>query len=144
MLLGDNDGVVKSDGRGRPSIVDHEAIEIYLGRYAGLMLYLKEMDESLYAKLCAVSMPTLCVICHLNLSQAYFSAMSELHRKQVKTLLGIYSTIVRKASEDDQELGSSFLWSDTITLDISIQGSTQHPPVLPLKRLAGYVARAPS
>lgn len=29
-------------------------MESYLGRYAGLMLYLKEMDETVYAKLCAV------------------------------------------------------------------------------------------
>jgi hypothetical protein len=142
MLLGDNDGVVKSDGRGRPSIVDHEAIEIYLGRYTGLMLYLKEMDEGLYAKLCAVSgVDTLCC-CHLNLSQAYFSAMSELHRKQIKTLLATYSTIVKKASDDDQELGSSYLLSGTIALDISTQGPTLRQPVLPLRPLARYVAQA--
>ena len=30
-------------------------MERYLRRYTGLMLYLKELDESLYAKLCAVS-----------------------------------------------------------------------------------------
>lgn len=29
-------------------------MESYLGRYAGLLLYLKEMDETVYSKLCAV------------------------------------------------------------------------------------------
>jgi hypothetical protein len=29
-------------------------MEKYLGRYSGLILYLKEMDEVSYAKLCAV------------------------------------------------------------------------------------------
>lgn len=34
--------------------MDHKPLENYLGRYGGLMLYLKEMDESVYGKLCAV------------------------------------------------------------------------------------------
>src|ERR1700733_9097061 len=55
MLLGGDDGVGKAGARGRPSLKSHEELERYLGRYAGLVLYLKEMDESLYAKLCAVS-----------------------------------------------------------------------------------------
>lgn len=54
MLLGDNNGVVKSS-RGRPALKDHRSLETYLERYRGLLLYLKEMDESSYAKLCAVS-----------------------------------------------------------------------------------------
>ena len=35
-------------------MVDHKPLEAYLGRYGGLMLYLKEMDETTYGKLCAV------------------------------------------------------------------------------------------
>jgi len=58
MLLGDTSGLAKTDGRGRLSLIKHDDMEGYLGRYAGLMLYLKEMDEGLYAKLCAVSYPT--------------------------------------------------------------------------------------
>jgi hypothetical protein len=54
MLLGDADGIAKAEGRGLPAIIKHQDIEAYLGRYAGLMLYLKEMDETIYAKLCAV------------------------------------------------------------------------------------------
>lgn len=53
MLLGDTDGVTKSP-KGKPYIVDHRDMENYLGRYGGLMLYLKETDEGIYAKLCAV------------------------------------------------------------------------------------------
>lgn len=29
-------------------------METYLGRYAGLLLYLKEMDESVYSRFCGV------------------------------------------------------------------------------------------
>jgi hypothetical protein len=54
MLLGNTDGLTKPDGRGKPIVVMHQDMEQYLGRYAGLMLYLKEMDEKVYAKLCAV------------------------------------------------------------------------------------------
>jgi hypothetical protein len=54
MILDDNDGLTKPSNNGRPSILNHLDMEQYLGRYAGLMLYLKEMDEGVYAKLCAV------------------------------------------------------------------------------------------
>ena len=54
MLLGDNSGVIKGTGRHRASMADHKTLEKYLGRYSGLILYLKELDEATYAKLCAV------------------------------------------------------------------------------------------
>ena len=54
MLLGDSKGIAKGGGRRRASMTDHKILEKYLGRYSGLILYLKEMDEPMYAKLCAV------------------------------------------------------------------------------------------
>lgn len=61
--LGETNGIVKP-GRGRPTILDHKPLENYLGRYGGLMLYLKEMDESMYGKLCAVGiLLILCLPC---------------------------------------------------------------------------------
>jgi hypothetical protein len=54
MLLGDSGGILNATGRARPVIARHQEMEAYLGRYAGLVMYLKEMDESIYAKLCAV------------------------------------------------------------------------------------------
>lgn len=53
MLLADSDGVMK-DRSGRLTIIPHTEFEDYAGRYSGLMLYLKEMDEAVYGKLCAV------------------------------------------------------------------------------------------
>ncbi|TFK56552.1 hypothetical protein OE88DRAFT_1649908 [Heliocybe sulcata] len=89
MLLGDTDGVAKDTGRGRgrPVIINHQDMERYLGRYSGLILYLKEMDENIYAKLCAT----------------YFSASSELHSKQVKALCQAYQNMVKRAGEEEQE-----------------------------------------
>ncbi|OBZ79929.1 Exocyst complex component 1 [Grifola frondosa] len=84
LLLGDNNGVVKP-AKGRPSIVPHKPIEEYLGRYAGLMLYMKEMDESVYGKICA----------------AYFSAASSLHATQIKALLGMYGLLVKKSTDEE-------------------------------------------
>lgn len=52
MLLGETDGVAR--GRGRFTLLDRKEMENYLGRYSGLILYLKEMDEGAYARLCAV------------------------------------------------------------------------------------------
>ncbi|KZP31167.1 hypothetical protein FIBSPDRAFT_724739 [Athelia psychrophila] len=93
MILDENSGIKKS-GKGRPSIAHHRGLEQYLGRYAGLMLYLKEMDENVYAKLCA----------------AYFSAISELHMRQMKALFDAYVNLVKTGSDDDvveQNFGSA-------------------------------------
>lgn len=90
MLLGEYDGVLRNNGR--LSIVPHIEMEQYLGRYAGLMLYLKEMEEGIYAKLCA----------------AYFSAASELHSTQVRALLNGYLASLKKApEEEDQGFGAA-------------------------------------
>ena len=51
-LLENTDGISTRDGK--PEIVAHAELESYLGRYCGLMLYLKEMDEVKYSKVCAV------------------------------------------------------------------------------------------
>ncbi|KAF4605051.1 hypothetical protein EYR40_003834 [Pleurotus pulmonarius] len=88
LLLDDKNGISKPDRRGRPTLLPHKSMEDYLGRYAGLMLYLKEMDEIMYGKLCG----------------AYFSAASELHAEQMKALMAIYLGYVKKAPEEDQEI----------------------------------------
>ncbi|KAJ3575972.1 hypothetical protein NP233_g733 [Leucocoprinus birnbaumii] len=87
LLLGEVSGLTKPGRGGKPTIVQHQDIEEYLGRYCGLMLYLKEMDESVYGKLCA----------------AYFSAASELHSTQIKALMNIYLGYVKRSSEDEGE-----------------------------------------
>lgn len=88
LLLADTNGITKT-AQSYPLVAQHQTIEAYLGRYAGLMLYLKEMDESIYGRLCA----------------AYFSSMSELHQTQITALLGEYLSLVKKGQEDDQESG---------------------------------------
>lgn len=40
-----------------PEIPKHTQLEDKLGKYCGLVLYMKEMDEERYQKLCAVSVP---------------------------------------------------------------------------------------
>ncbi|KAF8078783.1 exocyst complex component, sec3 subunit [Lyophyllum atratum] len=87
LLLGDSNGITSATGRNKPTLASHEEMESYLGRYSGLMLYLKEMDEKVYAKLCA----------------AYFSVASALHSAQMKTMFSNYVNFVKKASEEGQE-----------------------------------------
>ncbi|KAH7910703.1 exocyst complex component Sec3-domain-containing protein [Hygrophoropsis aurantiaca] len=87
LIIEGDDGLNKPVGRGRPSILNHQEMELYLGRYAGLLLYLKEMDEAVYSKFCA----------------AYFSAASDLHSKQMKALLSIYSNMIKKIPDEESE-----------------------------------------
>ncbi|KAG1757754.1 exocyst complex component Sec3-domain-containing protein [Suillus lakei] len=92
IILDRTNGITKP-GRGRPVIKSHQGMEAYLGRYAGLLLYLKEMDESIYSRLCG----------------AYFSATSELHKKQMGSLLSIYSGLLKRTPDEDadQNFGST-------------------------------------
>ncbi|KAH8119946.1 exocyst complex component Sec3-domain-containing protein [Phellopilus nigrolimitatus] len=87
ILLGDSSGLNPSNEKGRFVIRDHLPLETYLGRYCGLMLYMKEMDENRYSKICA----------------AYFSAASDLHAKQIKAFLASYEKFIRQASEEEIE-----------------------------------------
>ncbi|KAA1467891.1 exocyst complex component sec3 subunit [Dentipellis sp. KUC8613] len=114
MLLGDTNGLTKPS-RGRISIKNHQDLETYLGRYSGLILYLKEMDESLYGRLCA----------------AYFSAASDLHNKQMSAVLAFYSSQVKKPSED--EIDDSFAISPVTNTSKAASGL----------RRAGTLVRSP-
>lgn len=92
IILDGNNGITKP-GRGRPIVKSHQGMEAYLGRYAGLLLYLKEMDESMYSRFCG----------------AYFSATSELHKKQMGSLLSIYAGLLKRTPDEDadQNFGST-------------------------------------
>ena len=101
LLLGDSSGIVRP-ARGKPSIMDHKPLENYLGRYGGLMLYLKEMDESVYGKLCAVRFRAFAArLALIRRTQAYFSAASNLHMTQIKAFLTICSTMVKRGVDDE-------------------------------------------
>ncbi|KIK94025.1 hypothetical protein PAXRUDRAFT_828414 [Paxillus rubicundulus Ve08.2h10] len=89
LILGDSNGTTRLKGRRRPVIAKHQSMESYLGRYAGLLLYLKEMDEVVYSKFCA----------------AYFSAVSDLHSSQMKSLFSVYTGLMKRPSEEDGEQG---------------------------------------
>ncbi|KAF9814500.1 hypothetical protein IEO21_05051 [Rhodonia placenta] len=86
MLLGDSEGVIRTT-KSRPALRNHQEMESFLGRYSGLILYLKEMDEGIYSKLCA----------------AYFTAASALHGAQVRALLSICAGLVKKSADEDPE-----------------------------------------
>nr|GAT61106.1 predicted protein [Mycena chlorophos] len=116
MLLGSSDGLGKADSRGRVKVIGHQDLETYLGRYAGLMLYLKEMDEKIYEKLCV----------------AYFTASSALHKTQIKALCAAYMKLVKKAAEEDLDQG----FGPTPTVSAYAKGATG-------MRRAGTIMRSP-
>lgn len=72
LLLEQNNGVAPLGEKGRLVVVNHQQIEAYLGRYCGLMLYLKEMDENKYSKVCAVSSSVMTTGNHLTLCRHTF------------------------------------------------------------------------
>ncbi|KAF8846217.1 hypothetical protein BDN67DRAFT_960913 [Paxillus ammoniavirescens] len=87
LILEDSNGITRPKARRRPVIANHQSMESYLGRYAGLLLYLKEMDEAVYSKFCA----------------AYFSAVSDLHSNQMKSLFSIYTGLMKRSEEDGEQ-----------------------------------------
>ncbi|GAA6059402.1 hypothetical protein JCM10212_003634 [Sporobolomyces blumeae] len=76
----------------------HAAMEDFLGRYCGLMLFVKEIDATRYGQICS----------------AYFSAMSGLHRHELQELLSNLKKQVKRASED--ELDGGFLARESPTM----------------------------
>ncbi|CAE6462215.1 unnamed protein product [Rhizoctonia solani] len=73
--------------RTQPVLHPHTPMEKYLSKYTGLMLYLREMDESRYSKVCAT----------------YFSTASDLHNKEIRALFMKYIELVQRAPEEDGE-----------------------------------------
>jgi hypothetical protein len=89
----------------------HKELESFLDRYCGLILYMREMDEVAYGKLCAVgasSVPLLVSVAnHPSLgSKAYFSAASQLHNTQMTSLLTHLNGSIKRAPEEDPENNS--------------------------------------
>ncbi|KAH8998826.1 exocyst complex component sec3 subunit [Lactarius hatsudake] len=106
----------QSSGRRNLEIKGHKELESYLDRYCGLILYMREMDEVAYGKLCA----------------AYFSAASQLHNTQMTSLLSHYNGSIKRAQEDDPD-NNSFLLSQT-------GAASRAPGAL---RRAGTIVRSP-
>lgn len=99
-ILGDTNGLsAPSKGR-RHTIKSHQSMEEYLGRYAGLIMYLKEMDESVYAKLCA----------------SYFGSASDLHSKQIKAFMTSHLTLIKRA-DDEKDQSSSAQFCHILFID---------------------------
>ncbi|GAA5999358.1 uncharacterized protein JCM10292_001230 [Rhodotorula paludigena] len=99
--------------RDKGKLPSHAAMEDYLGRYCGLMLFVKEIDQTRYQHICT----------------AYFTAMSDLHRQEIQELMGVLRGQVKKATDD--ELEASFSAKESPTLR---QGSM---------RRVGTIARSP-
>ncbi|BGP68575.1 hypothetical protein NBRC10513v2_001910 [Rhodotorula toruloides] len=76
----------------------HSGLEDFLGRYCGLMLFIKEIDQQQYQQICS----------------AYFTAMSDLYRREIQDLMNHLRGQVKKATDD--ELEASFTAKESPTL----------------------------
>lgn len=70
-----------------PYLRDHSPMEDFLGRYCGLLLYMKEIDDKCFARL----------------SAAYFASASELYKTEMQRIFAVYKGQVRKATDEDAE-----------------------------------------
>ncbi|CAE6460065.1 unnamed protein product [Rhizoctonia solani] len=93
--------------RTQPTLHPHTPMEKYLNKYSGLILYLREMDESRYSKVCAV-----CYISILRplaeidkVLKTYFSAASDLHSQEIRALFMKYIELVQHAPDEDGDNG---------------------------------------
>ncbi|KAI5474704.1 Exocyst complex, component Exoc1 [Pseudohyphozyma bogoriensis] len=85
LILNPKDGTKPKPGL----LPSHATLEDFLGRYCGLMLFVKEIDNSRYQQICS----------------AYFSAMSELYRRESQELIQVFRGMIRKPTEDELEAG---------------------------------------
>ncbi len=69
------------------------------------MLYLKEMDEGKYSKLCAVRAISDDCDGKLTYIQTYFSAASDLHSKQVKALVKLALNAIKRTPDEEEHQG---------------------------------------
>jgi hypothetical protein len=120
------------EARPKGQLPSHAEMEDFLGRYCGLMLFVKEIDQARYGQICSVrpqSFPflhpsvlyvfrswvvvsigrcrrlTLLVFSYA--LQAYFTEMSGLHKHEIQELMGVLKGQVRKASDDELEASTS-------------------------------------
>ena len=68
-------------------LIPHEHLEESLGRYCGLMLFVKEMDDQHYAQT----------------SAAYLATSSDLYRREIGDLLSHARTQIRKPTDEELE-----------------------------------------
>ena len=58
----------------------HDSMEDFLGRYCGLMLFVKEIDSGRYSQICSVSLPAFRVsTCSARLEEAGWLILRSLH-----------------------------------------------------------------
>ncbi|GAA5829678.1 hypothetical protein JCM11251_000247 [Rhodosporidiobolus azoricus] len=93
-ILNPKDGATRS----KTQLPSHSVMEDFLGRYCGLMLFVKEIDGARYGQICS----------------AYFTAMSDLHRQEIQELMNALRGQVRKASDDELEASFTARESPTI------------------------------
>jgi hypothetical protein len=90
---------------GRKALAPHTSMGEYLMMYEGLVLYVKEMDEDRYQRLCSVS-SAICYLAAANVGlQSYISTISSLHQNEAKDLLmGDMATINATAAGDGGDI----------------------------------------
>ncbi|KAM0792567.1 hypothetical protein ACM66B_005230 [Microbotryomycetes sp. NB124-2] len=88
----------KEGTRSKATLPTHSKLEDFLGRYCGIMLFVKEMDKGFYQQICA----------------SYFKAMGDLYKQEISDLFTHMRGQIRKATDEDLE--ASFTVKESPTL----------------------------
>lgn len=74
----------------QPSLTSHDPIEAALGAFCGLMLYVKEVEPKTFERI----------------SAAYLTSAAERYKEECSRLVGAWTSLVRKAGEEEDALSS--------------------------------------
>lgn len=97
------------------TLPSHSPMEDFLGRYCGLMLFVKEIDYERYQAICGVSrlfrwkLTRTLTDLLLRLLQAYFAAVGDLHRAEMQAFMAHLKSQLKLPTEE--EIDSSQLIS---------------------------------
>ncbi|SCV68918.1 BQ2448_1938 [Microbotryum intermedium] len=110
-VLHPKDVKMKKEGR----LPGHEQLEEFLGRYCGIMLFVKEIEFERYEEICSVSELRHPATfergwrAHLfrnpfsMIAQTYHSVMSDLYLSEIQELLTSFKAQIRRISEEELE-----------------------------------------
>ncbi|KIJ46415.1 hypothetical protein M422DRAFT_140811, partial [Sphaerobolus stellatus SS14] len=85
------DRTLNNKDRRKDELRRHTELETYLARYCGLTMYLREINDDWYSKICA----------------GYFSTANDIHSHEIKELFSAYAALVKKATDEEAEMSDS-------------------------------------
>lgn len=94
-----------------PSLEDHGSMEMVLGRYCGLLLYMKEVSPQNFSRV----------------SAAYFATVSDCYKTEMQKLFAIFRGQIKQATDDEAQ-EATFVPTPSNTAASAIRSGTIRRP----------------